>query len=70
MILLMENEQQPVRLIAVLNKVSSTRDGGSRITLDCGAESLDAVQKLQRMNADGEVCLAIAIVPFKDDEFI
>ena len=54
---------EAIHMICQLYKVSSTRDGGSRIVLDCGSESLDAVQKIQKLNAMGDVNLALAIVP-------
>lgn len=57
-------DQEPIKMIVQLYKVSTTKDGGSRIVLDCGAESLSAIQKIQRLNAAGDVSLAIAVVPY------
>lgn len=55
---------EPIILIAQLYKVSTTKDGGSRIVLDCGSESLNAVQKIQRINADGDVSLTWAVMKY------
>lgn len=57
---------EPITLVCQLNKVTTTRDGGSRLVLDCGAESLKAIQRIQGMNAAGDVSLAIAVQPFRE----
>lgn len=62
-------DKKPIKLVAVLERVSTSRDGGTKITLVCGADSLSAIQELQTLNAEADVCLALAIVPFEKDCF-
>lgn len=53
-----------INLIVQLERVTTTKDGGSKILFVCGAESLPAIQKIQMLNAKGDVSLAIACVPY------
>ncbi len=39
-------EKEPIKFIAEIDSVGTTRDGGARITIDVGADSLDAIQSL------------------------
>ena len=55
---------EAIKLICQLYKVTTTKDGGSRIVLDCGSESLKAVQRIQTLSSLGDVSLAIACVPY------
>lgn len=59
----MENEET-INLVVQLFRVTTSKDGGTRIQFDCGAESLEAIQKIQTLNAHGEINLALAIVPY------
>lgn len=61
-----KDEVEPIKLVVQLYKVSTTRDGGSRITLDCGSESLKAIQKIQELSSKGDISFAIACVPYAD----
>ena len=58
---------ETIQLVCQLYKVTSGKDGGSRIVLDCGVESLEAIQKIQRLNAQGDTNLAVAIVPYSGE---
>jgi hypothetical protein len=53
----------PIKLIAQLKEIKHTKDGGTRIVLECGKESLPDVQKLEILNSTGDTNLGIAIVP-------
>lgn len=55
---------EAIDFVCQLYSVKTTRDGGSRITLDCGAESLRAIQRIQTLNSKGDISLAIACVPY------
>lgn len=57
---------EPIKLIAQLKEIKHTKDGGIRIILDCGADSLIDVQKLEKLNSTGDINLAIAIVPYEE----
>lgn len=48
---------------AVLYDVRVKRDGGGRLQLDFGADSLVAIQHLQQLSASGDVVLQIGVVP-------
>lgn len=48
---------------AVLYDVRVKRDGGGRLQLDFGADSLLAIQHLQQCSAAGDVVLQIGVVP-------
>jgi hypothetical protein len=61
-----KDEVAPIKLIVQLERVTTTKDGGSKIVFVCGAESLASIQKIQTLNATGDVSLAIACVPFSD----
>lgn len=55
---------EPVKIIAQLHSVRTTSDGGGKITLEFGYDSLEGVLELQRLNSQGQTSLALAIVPF------
>lgn len=57
-------EKDVIKLIVQLFRVTTNRDGGTRIQFDCGAESLEAIQRIQTLNSQGDVNLALAIVPY------
>ena len=57
---------EPIKICAQLYRVTTEKDGGSKIVLECGSESLTSVQKLLALNGSGNVNLAVAIVPFLD----
>jgi hypothetical protein len=58
---------RPLQIIAQLYEVKTKRDGGGRLVLDFGVDSLPDILELQKMNASGDVNLAIAIVPYGQD---
>lgn len=63
-------EKKVINFIGVLYSIRTVRDGGTRLTIDVGADGLGAIMDLQRANATGDICLAIAISPFENkDEF-
>lgn len=51
-----------------INKIITKADGGIRIELDANADSLIAVQMLQRMQVHNEVHFAFAMVPWWPNE--
>jgi hypothetical protein len=57
-------ENEVIKLTGQLFKVSTVKDGGSRIVIDVGYESLTGVQELIKMNGNGEINLAIVIAPY------
>lgn len=57
--------EQVIRFIGQLYDVRTKRDGGGRITIDFGAESLEQIMELQRANAAGDTNLAFAVVPVR-----
>lgn len=58
-------EDKPIKLIATIDVVRTTSDGGAKITLECGADSMEAVQKIFKFKTQGDVLLAIAVVPYR-----
>jgi hypothetical protein len=62
-----KGQQEVIKLVVQLNRVNTTKDGGTRLWFDCGAESLEAVQRIQTLNAKGDISLALAIVPFEGE---
>jgi hypothetical protein len=60
-------KRQVIEFCGVLYDVRTKRDGGGRIQIDFGADSLLAVVELQKLNAMGDINLGIAIVPFRGD---
>lgn len=54
---------EPIQLSATIYDIKAKRDGGSRITLDCGADSLSGIQSLLGLMANGEMALHVVIVP-------
>lgn len=60
--------QIPIKLIAQLYSVRTTKDGGSKVTFEVGYDSINAILELQKLNATGEINLAIAIIPYDDKQ--
>lgn len=58
--------QKVIKLIGQLYEVRSRRDGGSRVVIDVGNESIEGILELQKMNGLGDTSLAIALTPFND----
>ena len=46
-----------------LFKITSNKDGGGRIQLDFGADSLEEIHKIQKANGKGGMCFQLALVP-------
>lgn len=59
-----QDRQDIIKFTAQLDKIVSTKDGGTKITLDCGYDAIEAIQELQRLNGVGGINLAVAIAPF------
>lgn len=59
-------KKNPIKLIVQLFEVKSRPDGGMRIILECGKESIEGVQELIRKNAYGKSSYAIAMVEYRD----
>lgn len=63
------NAMLPIKLTVQLFRIISNRDGGGRILLDFGSDSLEAIQQLQTLNAKGDINLAAVFVPFEETNF-
>lgn len=61
---------QSAQITAQINSIKTLKDGGYRLTLDFGQDSLDAVQKLITWNNSGEANFAVVIVPYRDESKI
>lgn len=59
--------KKPIKIIAQLDKIISTRDGGNKITFECGLESLEGVQQIQNLLAHGEISLCLMVYEFGDE---
>lgn len=57
-----------INFVAQLWKVETRRDGGGRIILDFGADALPAILEIQKLNAVGETSIALACVPYRNDQ--
>lgn len=53
-----------IKFVGQLFEIKSRKDGGSRIVIECGFESMNAILELQKLNGQGETNLAIAVAPF------
>lgn len=62
-------DKKPIKLIAELYSVTTTRDGGSKVIFLCGTDSLSAIQAIQNCNAEGDTMFALVAVPFEKDSF-
>lgn len=56
--------EETINFVAQLYEVKTRADGGSRIVIECGADALEAIQKLVKLNGTGDVNLAVAVCPF------
>lgn len=56
----------PIKLVAQLDRITTTRDGGGKLTLEFGADSLSAIHELQTLNGTGDTNLMVVIVPFEE----
>lgn len=54
---------KPITMTCQLFDIKTRRDGGGRVQLEFGAESMHAVAELMRLNAMGHTNLGVAIVP-------
>lgn len=54
---------EPIKMIVQLFDIKTRRDGGGRIQLEFGADSMMQVAELMKLNALGDTNLAIALVP-------
>ena len=54
---------KPITFTAQLFDIKTRRDGGGRVQLEFGAESMQAIAELMALNATGETNLGVAIVP-------
>lgn len=57
-----------IQMTAQLYDVRTRKDGGGRIQLDFGADSIEAVMAIQRLNSIGDTSFAIALVPIHQNE--
>lgn len=44
------------------------RDGGGKLTVEFGKESIEAINELSKLNSQGDINLAAVFVPFDEDE--
>lgn len=58
---------QIIKITGQINKIQTTKDGGYRLTLDTGCESLQGILELQKLHARGDTSLAIVIAPYDDN---
>lgn len=58
---------KPIKFFGQLYRVSTTKDGGGRITIEFGLDALDAIHEMQKLNAKGDTNFALAVVPFKEN---
>jgi len=57
-----------IQFSAVLYDVRTKRDGGGRIQLDFGVDALPAILELQKLNAKGDISLALAVAPYRENQ--
>jgi hypothetical protein len=47
-----------------INKIMTRRDGGGRVEIDFDGDSLEPIQIIQRMQVQGDINFAFAMVPY------
>lgn len=60
----MENN---IAFIAQIDSIRNTKDGGFKVTLECGGDALEAINKLMAITIDTERLVAIVIQSVADD---
>ena len=62
-------KQRPIfEFYGEIYKVETKRDGGGRLYIDFGADSLIPIQLIQRMQVNNDITFAFAFVPWYPDE--
>jgi len=59
---------ETIQFTAQLYDIKTRRDGGGRVQLEFGADAMHAIVKLMALNASGDTNLAIALVPYRNDQ--
>lgn len=59
---------EPIKMIVQLYEVKSRKDGGGRLVLEFGAESMAAATDLMKINANQESLFALALMPVVDSD--
>lgn len=57
-----------INLIAQIDTIRTTKDGGYKITLECGQESLKAITDLMNIQAKGDQSIQVSIIPYNANE--
>lgn len=57
-------EKEPIKFIAEIDSVGTTRDGGFKVVLIFGANDMEAAQKMMMIKSVENSLLAIAAVPY------
>ncbi len=57
---------EPIKLTVQIYDIKVKRDGGARIQLDCGNDSIEGVQALLGVLASGDLNLAAVLVPYSE----
>lgn len=56
-------------IIATINKIQTTIDGGARLTLDVGQDSSDVIQKLIKIKMSKESVLQVGLIEMEKGMF-
>lgn len=57
---------KPIQIVCQIDRITMLRDGGGKLTVEFGKESIEAINELSRLNAQGDLNLAAAFVPFTE----
>ncbi len=66
---MIEKEKMAASFKGALYDVRTKRDGGGRISIDFGADSLEAVQFIQKLASMGECNFEVAMVALPPQRF-
>lgn len=62
--------EEPIKIIAVIDRVTTMKDGGGKITLEFGNDSLTHVQEMQKIAANYNKAFVMVFAPFDKSEVI
>lgn len=57
-----------IRMTVQLYDIKTRRDGGGRVQFEFGADAMHAIAQLMALNASGDTNLAIALVPYSNEQ--